>query len=378
MFDFPFKEASIVTSVYCLVYYLILVFANYQDGLRDPFINEISERKEKLALFFVCFFIITHCYNGDFFHLMHRVYEYSSIPEAYNFGEEIYHKIGLAVGKNYFFFRSIIWGGAFSLFCLTAKRMNVSVYFSAILLIATHPIIFSYARATAAMAVYFYGFSFLCVPFRNKLVSYIIGVLIIYFSTYFHRSATIMLIMTAMIYIPIRKWSIILIVIAFFGFSNVFKEMLMNIAMSENTDIEVSNKIVAYSQRSFKHGLSGIINSTLEYASFYIPFIIVTINILNNDKFYRIPNYIFRMYKVAAGFVLISLLFFFLGPSYVTFVYRVLFMSMIPITIVIVYLYQSDLLSNTHHKWCVFSGIIYSIVLYLYSIYLTYLSSINI
>lgn len=377
MFDFPFKEASVLTSVYCLVYYLILVCSNYQDGLSDPFINQVSLRKEKWTLFFIGLFIVTHCYKGDFFHMMEHVHNYSSIPGAYNFGEEIYHKIGLFVGKNYLLFRVIVWGGAFTLFCLTAKRMNVSIYFSAVLLIATHAIIFCYARVTAAMAIYFYGLSFLCVPFKNKWISYIIGVLVIYFSTYFHSSAIIMLIMTAMIFLPIRKWSILLLLVVFFLFSDVFKDMLMDIVMSENTDIVIANKIDTYSQRVVKHGLSGIINSTLEYASFYIPFIITTINIFNNDKFYSIPDSILRMYKVAAGLVLISLLFYFLGPSYVTFVYRVLFMSMIPITIIIVYLYQSDLMSNSHHKWCVFSGIIYSIVLYLYTIYLTSLSSSN-
>lgn len=375
MFDFPFNEASVVTSIYCFVYYLILVYSNYQDGLLEPFTYEISLKKEVLTLFFTGLFIITHCLEGDFFHLMHHINDYSFIPGSYNFGEEIYHKIAFCVEKNYFLFRVIVWGGAFCLFCLTAKRMTVSVYYSVVLLIATHIITFCYARATAAMAVYFFGLSFFCSPLRNKLISYIIGVLIISFSLKFHNSAIIMLVMTMMFFFPIRIWSIILVIIVFFLCSNIFKDLLMEIVLSENTDSIIANKIDMYSQRQIKHGLSGIINRILQYASFYIPFIISTINIFRDDNFDFIPTSILRMYKVASGLVLLSLLFYFLGPSFVTFVYRVLFMSMIPITIVVVYLYQSDLMSNSHYRWCVFSGIIYSVDMYLYVTYVTSLSS---
>ena len=374
MFDFPFKEASVFTSAYCLVYYLIIVRSNYHDGLLEPFTYEISLRKEVLTLFFIGLFTITHCYKGDFFHFMHSVYNYSTIPGYYNYGEKIYQDIAFFVQKNYFLFRTVVWGGAFCLFCLTAKRMNVSVYYAAVLLIATHPIIFSYARATAAMAVYSFGLSFLCSPLRNKWISYVLGVLIIYISLKFHNSAIIMLIMTVMIFLPVRKWSIILVIIAFLALSEVFKEILMDIAMSDDIDNTVANKVDFYSQRVINYGPSGIINTTLQYASFYIPFIIATINIFNEENFEILPSGIFRIYKVAAGFVLSSLLFCFLGSSYVTFVYRVLFMSMIPITIVIVYLYQFDMMSNSHYKWCVFSGIIYSVVLYTYTLYLTTLT----
>jgi hypothetical protein len=193
MLDFPFTEASVGTSLYCLLYYIVLLIYNYEDGLH-PYTYEISLRKEKLTLFFIALFVITHCYKGDFFHLMHHVHDYSSIPGSYNFGEEIYHKIGLLVGRNYLLFRTIVWGGAFTLFCLTAKRMEVSVYYTAVLLIATHPIIFSYARVTAAMAIYFFGLSFLCSPRGNNFISYILGALIICLSLNFHNSAIIMVI----------------------------------------------------------------------------------------------------------------------------------------------------------------------------------------
>lgn len=190
MFDFPIKEPTVGTSIYCLFFYLAILLANYKYGLKSPFTRSVSSSRIKWTLFFIGLFFITHCLKGDFFHMMEHVYDYSAISGAYNFGEEIYPQIGLFVGKNYLLFRTIVWGGAFALFCLTAKRMNVPVYYAAVLLLATHSVIFCYARATAAMAVYFFGLSFLCSPLKGKTwLSYIIGVFIIILSTEFHRSS---------------------------------------------------------------------------------------------------------------------------------------------------------------------------------------------
>lgn len=371
MFDFPFTEPSVNTSLYCLVCYLIFLRSNYQDGLLEPFTYEISRKKEVMTLFFIGVFTITHCYKGDFFHLMHRVYDYSEIPGAYNFGEEIYHKIAFYVGKNYFLFRTVVWGGAFCLFCLTAKRMNVSVYYAAVLLFFTHPIIFSYARVTAAMAIYFFGLSFLCFPLNKIKISYILGILIICFSLKFHNSAVVMLLMSFMIFLPVRKWSIILVVIAFFLLSDIFQNLLMDIASSEDTDSTIARKIETYSNREIIRGPARFISDSLQYASFYIPFIITTISVFNDRNLDFIPCSIFRLYKVTSGFILVSLLFLFLGSSYITFVYRVLFMSMIPMSIIIVYLFQSGLMRYYCYMWCVIPGILHTVFMYLYTTYLT-------
>lgn len=375
MFDFPIKESSVGTSLYCLFFYLAIIFTNYKYGLKFPFTRSVSSRKIKWTLFFIGFFFITHCLKGDFFHMMEHVYDYSSIPGAYNFGEEIYPKIGLFVGKNYFLFRTVVWGGAFVLFCLTARKMDIPVYYAAVLLLATHSIIFCYARATAAMAVYFFGLSFLCKPLNNKWWSYVIGLFVIILSCAFHRSAIIMVIMTIMILIPIQKRSILLLFIALPILSVVFKNILMAVALSESTDEILSNKIQSYSEREINHGVSGLIIMFLEYGSFYIPAILTAMSIFINGNMKKIPTEVFLMFKVALGLVMVSILFLFMGSSYVTFVYRMLFMSMIPLTLVIVKLYKCNIMNHKYLLVCIYSGIAYCLVRYVYTIYDIYVNS---
>lgn len=377
MFDFPVKEETVGTSLYCLLIYLLIVGKNYSQGLKFPYDRPVSKSTINWTLFFIGFFFVTHCLKGDFFHMMEHISNYSFIQGTYNYGEDIYPKIGLLVNKNYFLFRTIVWGGAFCLFCITAKRMNVPVYYAALLLLATHSIIFAYSRATAAMAVYFFGLSFLSNPIKNKKwLSYLLGCIIIYSSMEFHRSAIIMIIMTLMIFIPLRKWSFVLLLILIPLLTTVFKNFLMDFAIAESTDEMVAKKIQHYSEREVQYGISGVIISTLEYASFYIPFIFVSINILFKNIIKSIPISIIKLYKVACGLTLISVLFMLLGSTYITFAYRILFMSMIPMTLIVSKLYQCKLMSLKYYWICLGSGVVYALTKYVYVIYDVYVNSV--
>lgn len=373
MFDFPFHEASVWTGLYCLLFYLIIVISNYRSGLKFPYQIPISSSKRRWTIFFIGFFIVTHCSNGDFFHLQESVYYYWKVRgNTWNItDEEFYSKLALFVEGNYFLFRIIVWGGAFVAFCWTAKRMEISVYYAAILLIATHSLIFGYARASLAMAVYFLGLSFLSKPSKSKLLSYCIGFFLIFLSLKFHNSAIIMIAMTLMLFVPMRKWNIILVLVLIPLIAVVFKDYFALIAFSDSTDEAIAKKIQNYSERELQHGISGIINMILEYTSFYLPFILTSIALFFKEGYKKCPVEILRFYKVAFGLVFVSIVFAFLGSSYITFVYRILFMSMIPVTLIVTKLYQIQLLSRKHLMWIVISGVAYLVYAYMYAIYCT-------
>lgn len=265
MFDFPMEKSSIWTSLYCLITFFLILKANYKEGLKYPFIKKVDNRKEKWTYVLICFFFITHCIIGDFFYLMEHVYNYIFIPGYYNFGEEIYHIIAKIVDKNYLLFRTVVWGGSFALFCWSAKRLEVPVYYAVFFLFATHSITFSYARATAAMAMYFWGLSFLCKPLSKfKWTSYLIGITIIYLSWAFHNSALIMIIMTIMLFVPLRKWNIIAVIFLIPMFSILLEKYLFLFAQ-ETTNETLANKINDYSERDITNGISGIIIKLFEH-----------------------------------------------------------------------------------------------------------------
>lgn len=373
MFDFPMKEASIWTSLYCFIFFLIILWGNFRDGLKEPFVRRINVAKQKRAYILICFFFITHCLRGDFFHFMENVHDYIFISGYYNYGEEIYQTIAKFVDKNYFLFRTIVWGGAFGLFCWTAKRLEVPIYYAVIFLFATHSIIFAYARATAAMAVYFFGLSFLIKPLNNKRwLGYILGVFLIYSSWNFHNSAIIMVIMTGMIIVPLRKWNMIVVVLMIPLFGVLLKEYLFLFAEGTTNEI-LAAKITSYSEREIENGISGMIIKLFEYSSFYVPFVISSLCIFQKKKQSIIPSHIYNLYKVTFGLILVCTTFYFLGESFITFFYRILFMTMIPLSFIVVNLFQQNMMSRRQYIFCLLPGLMFLFLRYLYDVYVTYL-----
>ena len=182
-FDFPMTQPSVGTSLYCILMYAICCIISYHKTKRYNLaaVSKLSTKHIISYILLVGFLFITNCLNGDFFHLMEHVHNYVYISGYYNYGEPIYQTIAQFVSSNYLLFRTIVWGGAFLAFVLTAKRMNVSVYLAIAILCLCYNVTFSYGRVTAAIAIYFLGLSFLCRPIRIKILSYAIGVIIILF-----------------------------------------------------------------------------------------------------------------------------------------------------------------------------------------------------
>ena len=375
MLDFPMKESSIWTSLYCLVFYLIILKANFKIGLKYPMFRKVSNKRKRKALILIGLFFITHCLRGDFFHFMEVIHEYSFTAGSYNYGEEIYQVIAKVIDKNYFIFRTIIWGGSLFLFCLSAKRIGVPIYFAVVFLFACYSITFAYARVTVSMAIYFYALSLLCYPLRNfPWGGYVIGILLIYCSLKFHNSAILMALMTIMIFIPINKWSIIIIVsmIPFLGI--VLQEYLFAFVF-ETSNATVANKIVKYTtDETEEEGLVSSIISCIQLVSFYIPFVINTICFFFKNKLNIISKETFRYYRVTFGLTIISFIFFFLGESFWVFSYRILFMTMIPLTLITIKLYSQGLLKMKYFCLCYLPGICFNLLRYFYDVYVSYVS----
>lgn len=373
MFDFPFTEASVWTSLYFVCFWLVIFCQNYPKGL---YARNTEKTNHRGMLFLIAFFLITHSMRGDFFHLMEDVHEYDFSPNAYNYGEPVYIAIAKIVNRNYFLFRTVVWGGAFGLFCWTAKRMNVPVYSAAIFLILTHSVTFAYARVTAAMAVYFFGLSFLCNSVhRHKISSYLVGLLLIGLSTRFHTSAYIMVVSTLMLFVPLRKWTILAGVVCIPFCISLALNLLGEILFS-GMDETIARKIQVYATNNThdEYGIAAKIIDVIGYASFYVPLIVSAICIFSKRNEGKIPSGIVRMFKVTFGLVLVSAVCGLMGEFFYVYFYRVLFMTMIPLSIITVKLYQGGGMSVKHFRYTCYAGLIFIGLRSLYDIYISILT----
>ena len=377
MFDFPMTAPSIATGFFCLFAYIFVVYPNYKRGIEAPYTFSISKSTKQYYVVLAGLAMVVFCQNGDFFHLMETVHGYNFTPGAYNYGEEVYLQLGKLLDRNYLLFRTIVWGGAFTLYCWTAKRLQIPVYYAAVLLFCSYIILFTYARATLAMAVYFFGVSFLCKPIKNKkLLSYIIGAVIIYKSWTFHNSAIVMIVITIILLMPLRKWSIALILIGIPFIATIAKEYFYEVMiLAEESESAVGERMSQYSQSGSKLTIAETILNIFNYPSIYFPIIISTITIFTKNNIKKIPVHIIRLYKVAFGIIFMASILYLFGATFYVMFYRVLFMAMIPVCLITTALYKEGYISKKQFKWCYMPGMIYCILKILYNIYCNYAAS---
>lgn len=369
MFDFPITEVNVWCPLYCFIMYVALLCSNYHLAIDRAYSINIHSKKQNIAICIVAILIISHCLQGDFFHMLVAVKEYDPTPNAYNYGEPFYVALGIFLNKNYLLFRTVVLGGAFLLFCLTSRRFGIPVYNAALILLASYIVLFAYSRATLAMAVYFFGLSFLCRPRRNaKWLWYLVGIAIILLSRVFHNSAIIMVIATLAIVIPYNKITVFGAIIMTPLLLSVFQDYFLSIMQSGGLGEDITTKFDTYVELEREGlGLSGYIINTLMYCSFYIPLAIISFCLYKLN--FKIQNDILRLYKVMILLMYISLLFIFMGDAFSVYVYRILYMTMIPIILITYRLYKNGNINKKRFLLCIRPGIYFNLVKYLYSVY---------
>lgn len=371
-FDFPMTHPSVGTSLYCIIMYAVCCIISYNKSKAYNLdaINRLSKKYIRGYILLVGFLFITYCLNGDFFHLMENVHNYVYVDGFHNYGEPIYQTIGQFVSSNYLLFRTIVWGGAFFAFVMTAKRMKIPVYLAVSILCLCYSVTFSYGRVTAAIAIYFLGLSFFCCPIRFEILSYAIGGIIMLFSWQFHTSGLIMLIMTAILFLPVKRWSIWCVIVLIPVAAAIGKDLFFIFALDDETDEFIANKMLSYSDREVRAGIAKYLLNLFNYSAFLIPLYISYKTIFVKNKLKNIDAGIIRMFKVTFGLTYTAVSFLLFGETFFTFFYRILNMTMIPIVIIVVGLYYYHNMSRRDFIHAIIPGFLYSTYHLAYMFYL--------
>ena len=386
MLDFPFEESSFNTSIYCLIIYSAFVLYNFRSSRRSNYNDDSGFSVDKKIKWIVGFIIVTFCVQGDFFHYMDRVHNYDFTPGSFQAMETIYGPIIQLVQRNYLLFRVIVWGGAYLLFIMTCNRFNVNINNASFILIACFAVTFSYARATMAMACYFYGLSFFCKPYKNKLLGYILGISMIYLSYMFHQSALFLILMTVLLFIPLNRLTFSLLLISLpiiiYYARNYFQLLLLDDTILEND--ELNSKLESYSMKeSIESTTRKILMDGFNYARFYLGLIVGLIAFIINQKKWQYSTAIFRLFKITLGIILGATFFLFFDLENQIFFYRFLNMSMIPIIIFVTYIWKYKFEDKSLSFWrletfllnlFILVGIAQNLVFIFYGIYLNNLN----
>lgn len=375
MIDFPFSEPNLYTCLYSLLFWVFLCTIYYDKYISHPIFQDgINDCARFPTVFFVGIYLITNTMNGDFFHFMDIVHNYSFTEGAYNYGESIYKPIIMLVDRNYLLFRIVIWGGALLLFCIIAKRFEVPTHYAVLLMLILHSRTFCYARATLAMAFASLGFSFFCKTNNNKIVKFSLGILFMLISTRFHNSSWIMIAMLLFLVIPIEtRWGFILsllIIPLLVRYSSDIISNIFDYTSSSMDDYYLNQKIERYGNMDESHNIfntpSAIIGNGLLYLNFFYPVGVILWSIIDK-KHIEFPTEFKLLFRIVVGYIITSSAFLIIGSHIIS--VRVMLMSFIPLTIIISKCYEYNIISYKTYHQIIILGVLSNLFTYCYNLY---------
>ena len=349
MLDFyNFDEFSIpywIRVLYWGLYMVVFVYAVWKKVLSTP---KNILKKEVSGLFGVLFalYAVFYCINPDYFSYREWLNE---TDVKYWEKENVYIHIvlfcrNLSFDYPYEVFRLIVWGGgilmAYYTFRMYKRLMLPGL--ALLLLFVFHASTFCYSRASLAMAIYFFGTALaLC---HEKTIPKIIGIGIALSSFYFHHEMIIAIAVLPILFLPLEKkkytiLSILLLFVAIYIISFISSNLQFLDLMFDNDDL--SSRIENVSEKgqgAFR--LSTLVN----YLKYFYPFYLIT-------KYFwkkKVPKSIAGMYRITCGILMLSIAFMVVYGLRSVYTYRVLYMAMIPLTLLIDYGYCHGYFKKKH------------------------------
>ena len=368
MIDLTWTELTVGLALLFFVSFAIYIASYYRRYLTLS-LNSKSRLNTGLAFFSLILIIfVSSGSNSDWYHYQDMVWNYKLYAGAHNHGEPIYGYIIQFINKNYLLFRLIVWGGAFLIVIRTFKRFNLNINMAVFFLVAVFLLKFNYARASLGMSCYFFGLSFLLRPKKTKKILNIVVVALFFWGAYeFHHSLLPVILLTIAAYFPLDKpiFTILLIITVPLLASYVFSHLNL---LSHFINEENLRKFEGYVQKETgPANFFGQISNIIQYGAFILPLGIDILSVFKNQKKVEIP--IRRLLRITIAIVLFSLMFLFMSLPSTVFTYRYLFMTLIPITIISVYLYQNFMIKRRLFSLILLWGIVSNAYALFYGLY---------
>ncbi len=339
-------EATFSQYLFCLILYLVTLYVTWS--------NRNSRKTSILALILILINCLFSFASSDYFR-----YEEAMQGKEDDFHEPLYYYIILLVNRNFIIFRTIVWGGSLLLYYLTIKKLSLNVNTALFIFTCFFLTTFSYARASLAMASYFYGITLLLSKKsqHNIMSRWIIGAFFVVFSFLAHRSfLPIIMITPLMLIVKIKKIHIALILLSL-PFLVQGAIYLLNAVASDELTIEgdsfeqfslSARQYATYGTQKFNWRYT--LMNDLKYYGFYLPILLILWKTVFSNKRVNIkifPMFFSRFLSVTVFIMLVALVFFITPDATDVLGYRFLYMAGIPITILLTYLYQKRIITIT-------------------------------
>ena len=339
-----FDEYSIplwIKALFWGLYMVIFVYAVRKTLLSAPRNKRYVEASKLIAVYFAVYAVF-YCVNPDYF----RYRDWLNIPFLMDFHKEQVYAIlimfcrSLPIEYPFEVFRLIVWGGRVLLVLYTSRMYRsilmpgLTVLFLFVFFCGT----FCYARASLAMAVFFIGVSIHL--WKKSPWAKILGIGLAICSYFFHHEMIIGIAALPALLLPFEKkkslyFSFILLAIIIAGLTYINSNLaLMESIFGADELAEKMEELNDQEQGVFR------MSTFVKYANFFYPFFLIT------TIFYRykkLPKPIAGIYRITFSLIIVTVAFFIVSGSRSTYTYRVMYITIIPLSILITYCYNQGL-----------------------------------
>ncbi|ROT03700.1 EpsG family protein [Muribaculum intestinale] len=327
-----------------VVFFLILLLSGYH-------VYTGHCRNKKASLSYVIYwgiliflFSLYGYLDLDFYNYRYALKHYFHTHEEIHM-EPVYFYIADITGS-FMVWRAFIWGIATIIMIYTIKRFSLSYVSTYFFITILYAFSFYKLRSSIGTSILFLGLSYILIHRKNKKISSIvIGMILVCFSYFFHKSMPVALaIMLLACILPFNRISITCSLIAFpflvtavtnlidafIGYNYSVSSEQMSMAIESGTRYATSE--------SATHNLNGIFRMVLSYTPIYMGLYLLTKDIIFRQTNYPIP--VLYLYKYWYIMTYVASLFFLQEVSFWIYI-RFLTMSFFPMALVLGYYYYT-------------------------------------
>lgn len=346
------EHSTIEGSLLNVVLYLVLFI--YSIRQKEICLLTTSRVSVWVHLVIILFCIFAF-WDPDYYHYkeaLNDINVYYPFADQQTKLETIYLRVYDFCNRNYLLFRTVVWGGAYLLFMIMAKKIDAYNNLTFALFIILFLLMFSYARVSLGMVTLFLGAILLATSKHNILhIIFAAALLLLCYNA--HKSMIVPLCLLPLCFIKLNRciWPFIVTIVIFLV---VYYSEFITVTLFENTDAsdeadqlqETIQIAGVYNENSqaISVGLGLLLQRVVQYTSIIVPLILMfkkeIYQYLQNNIECRV------LYNSALLIVVVAMSMGILTSLFSALCYRFLYMAYIPIILLTSVLYRQKYFSG--------------------------------
>lgn len=328
--------------------------------LVSGYLNRYKQMKQLAPWILTLFFCLYAFWDEDYFSFAEGFYH-----GLKDFRDLLYPPLLAISFGSYILFRFYIWGIALLLYYKTTKRFKLKANIAIYVFIFFFLLTFSYARVSLGMACYFYGLSFLLIPQNDSLTKRVFCTLCLFIIAFMaHRSMFFLIFLTPICYLRVSKWTVIgaLILVPCIAYSlnYVISYVATGGIMAESAVSEAANHYTQYVSPQTMNWKYKLVTD-VHYWGFYIGVLSIIYKLFFKHHQSSVPLYIVRLIPLIIIIQIIAICLINSNSFGLWIIgYRFLYMTGIPLCLIIAFLDQNHIFNKKWLRIIFFCPILYS------------------